>query len=316
MDVITAYLLGKLDEEIYMMQPAGFIRTGMKRNLVCRLLRSLYGLKQAARVWNQKVHAFLLKIGFVRSTADPCLYIDAKRSIYITIWVDDLLIVGKHGRDIAKIKAQLSGEFEMKDLGQLTHFLGMQISRHLNGTISIDQSGYIRQILERFGMEESKPVSTPFATGSRLTQNDGSPPADAKQYQAMVGSLMYAMLCTRPDLAYAVQQLSQFSSNPTNVHFQAAKRVFRYLQGTQTMGLVYAGKQNDGITERVKAYCDADYAMSEDRKSISGSLFTLGKSPISYQAKKQTTVAQSTVESEYAAMAHAIKELIWLQYLL
>jgi hypothetical protein len=318
MDVITAYLLGKLDEEIYMMQPEGFIRMGMKRNMVCRLLRSLYGLKQAARVWNLKIHAFLVKIGFIRSSADPCLYNDLKRNLYITIWVDDLLIVEKHEPDIANIKAQLSREFEMKDLGKLEHFLGMRISRHDSG-ISIDQNGYIRQILKRFGMEASKSVPTPFAAGPRLLSANHDTAAtpsttEIKQYQAMVGSLMYAMLCTRPDLAYAVQQLSQFNANPTNAHFQAAKRVFRYLQGTQTMGLAY-GKHND-ITEQVQCYCDADYAMDGDRKSISGNLFTLANSPISYQAKKQTTVAQSTVESEYAAMAHAAKEMIWLQYLL
>src|SRR5271170_3285508 len=148
---------------------------------------------------------------------------------------------------------------------------------------------------------------------------DASTPSESearniKLYQAMIGSVMYAMLCTRPDLAYTIQQLSQFNSNPTKAHFQAAKRAFRYLQGTQTMGVTY--KHNGGITERIQSYCDADYAMDDDRKSISGFVFLLAKSPVSWQAKKQTTVAQSTVESEYAAMAHAAKELIWLQYLL
>jgi hypothetical protein len=313
MDVITAYLLGKLDEEIYMMQPEGFVRLGMERNLICRLLRSIYSLKQAARVWNQKIYTFLIKIGFIRSSADLCLYLDVKCGIYITIWVDDLLIAGKNGRDIANVKAQLSGEFEMKDLGKLTHFLGMRISQ-VNGGITIDQNGYIRQILERFGMQDSKPVSTPIAAGSRLVpaSADQDDKTDIKQYQTMVGSLMYAMLYTRPDLAYAIQQLSQFSSNPTNAHLQAAKRVFRYLQGTQAMALVYSGKHIGPI----QSYCDADYAMDSDRKSISGCVSTLAGSPITWQAKKQTTVAQSTVESEYAAMAHAAKELIWLQYLL
>jgi Reverse transcriptase (RNA-dependent DNA polymerase) len=324
MDVITAYLLGKLDEEIYMTQPEGFVRLGMKRNMVCRLLRSLYGLKQAARVWNIKIHNFLVKIGFTRSSADPCLYVDLNRNLYITIWVDDLLIVGKHAIDIANVKTQLSAEFAMKDLGQLKHFLGMRISRNHNGDITIDQNGYIRQILERFGMEESKAVSTPFVTSTRLLSANHAPEnstefqadkADIKRYQTMVGSLMYAMLCTRPDLAYAIQQLSQFNSNPTNAHFQAAKRVFRYLQGTPTMGLAYSANTT-GATKQVQVYCDADYAMDGDRKSISGLLFTLAGSPISWQAKKQTTVAQSTVESEYAAMAHAAKEMIWLQYLL
>jgi hypothetical protein len=157
-----------------------------------------------------------------------------------------------------------------------------------------------------------------FATGSRLypaMTGSYANITDLKQYQGMVGSLTYAMLCTRPDLAYAIQQLSQFNSNPTNAHFQAAKRVFRYLQGTQTTGLLY-GKHNGEITKRVQGYCDADYAMDGDRKSISGFFFTLAGSPISWQAKKQTTVAQSTVKAEYAAMAHAAKGMIWLRYLL
>jgi hypothetical protein len=157
-------------------------------------------------------------------------------------------------------------------------------------------------------------MSTPITAGSRLVpaNADQDDNADIKHYQAMVGSLMYAMLCTCSDLAYAIQQLSQFNSKPTNAHFQAAKRVFRYLQGTQTMDLVYDKKHYD----RIQGHCDADYAADRDRKSISGSLFTLGGSPISWQAKKQTTVAHSTVESEYAAMAHAAKEMLWLQYLL
>ena len=142
--------------------------------------------------------------------------------------------------------------------------------------------------------------------GSRYAFNDG--------YQAMVGSLMYAMLCTRPDLVYAVQQLLRFNLNPVNTHFQAAKRVFRYLQGTQTTGLVYgSGKHN--ADNMIQGYCNADYAADGNRKSISRYVFTLTRSPISWQAKKQTTVTQSMVEAEYTSMAHAAKELIWLQYL-
>ena len=132
----------------------------------------------------------------------------------------------------------------------------------------------------------------------------------------MVSSLMYAMLCTCPDLAYTVQQLSQFNSNPTNVYFQVAKQVFQYLQGTQTMGLVYSNYGNTNITNVTQGYYNADYAVDGDRKSISRFVFTLGRSLISWQAKKQTMVTQSTVKSQYAAIAHATKELIWLQYLL
>ena len=292
MDVITTSLLGILDEEIYMVQPEGFVKTGMKRNLVCRILRSLYGLKQVACVWNQKIHAFLIKIGFVRSSADPSLYVDAKRNIYITIWVDDLLIAGQNRRDIANVKGQLAGEFEMKDLGELKHFLGMKISR-TNNKISIDRGGYICQVLERYEMSNSKPVSTPLAPGARLAKaSDLSSDVDSKLYQGIVGSNMYGMLCTSPDLAFPIEQLSQFSSNLANTHFQAGKRAMRYLQGTQTAGPSYNGE----ITGPIQGYCDADYGAAEDRKSISGYVFLLGCAPISRQAKKQTTVAQSTVE--------------------
>ena len=161
-------------------------------------------------------------------------------------------------------------------------------------------------------MSNSKPVSMPLAPGSRLAKATTAGDVNSKLYQGIVGSVMYGMLCTRPDLAFLIQQLSQFGSNPANTHFQVRKRAMRYLQGTQTTGPIYKGE----ITGPIQAYCDADYSAGEDRKSISGYIFLLAGAPISWQAKKQTTVAQSTVEAEYAAMAHAAKELIWLQHLL
>jgi hypothetical protein len=235
MDVITAFLLRKLDEEIFMAQPEGFERQGEKSKMVCRVLRSLYGLKQASRVWNIQLHEFLIKIGFKRSNADTCLYVNVELSIIIAIWVDDILIAGKSAVNIAKVKGQLAGAFRMKDLGQLAHFLGMRVTRTSDGGISIDQSMYVKDILTRFGMEDSKAVSTPLATGTKLirtTEETSSGDKSARDdvqplYRSIVGSLMYAMLCTRPDIAYAVQQLSQFASDPSTIHLQAAKRVLR-----------------------------------------------------------------------------------------
>jgi len=315
MDVITAFLLGKLDGEIFMMQPEGFERQGLKAKMVCRLLRSLYGLKQASRVWNMQLHEFRIKIGFRRSNADTCLYVNVGISIFIAIWVDDILIAGKDARNIAKVKKQLAGEFSMKDLGPIRHFLGMRVTR-TDGNISIDQSTYIKDILARFGMEDSKPVSTPLATGTKLTKNDANSAKNEIQplYQSIVGSLMYAMLCTKPDVAYTVQQLSQFASNPSSLHLQAAKRVLRYLQGTQESYLTY--RRDNGGTGTIQSYSDADFAAGEYRKSISGYIFILVGSPISWQAKKQSTIALSTAEAEYAALMHAAKEVIWLQNLL
>lgn len=321
MDVITAFLLGKLDEEIFMVQLEGFERQGAKGKMVCRLLRSIYGLKQASRVWNIQLHEFLIKIGFKRSNADTCLYVNAKLSIIIAIWVDDILIAGKSAQNIANVKKQLAGAFRMKDLGQLTHFLGMRVTRTPDGGISIDQSTYIKDILARFGMEDSKAVSTPLATGTKLIQTTMEDPSRSSDksardnvqplYQSIVGSLMYAMLCTRPDIAYAVQQLSQFGSDPSPIHLQAAKRVLRYLQGSQNTHLTY--KRDN---ETIQGYSDADWASDEDRKSISGYVFTLAGSSISWQAKKQSTIALSTAEAEYAALTQAAKEAIWLQNLL
>jgi len=199
---------------------------------VCKLKQSIYELKQASRVWNRKLHEYITRIGFKRSNADHCLYINEARHIYITIWVDDILIAG-NGKEIAIVKKQLAVEFEIKDLGEMKHFLGMRITRSDDG-IAIDQTMYIRHILERFGMSNSKPVSTPIAAGTRIIKADDSEIklADLKYFQAIVASAMWAMLCIRPDIASAVQQLSQVIAKPTETHLQVAKRVLRYLQGT------------------------------------------------------------------------------------
>src|SRR5579859_352070 len=152
----------------------------MKGKMVCKLLRSLYGLKQASRVWNIQLHEFLIKIGFKRSNADTCLYINTELGIVITIWVDDILIAGKSKQNIAKVKGQLAGAFRMKDLGQLNHFLGMRVTRTSDGGILIDQSTYTKDILARFGMEDSKAVYTPLATGTKLIRRTEDSPSGDK----------------------------------------------------------------------------------------------------------------------------------------
>ena len=238
-----------------------------------------FGIRRSMRFWSKST--------LFNPNADSCLYIDTKQNIYIMIWVDDLLIVGKNWRDIAAVKVQLAGEFEMKDLGELKHFLGMRITRNPNGRISTDQSGYIHQVLEWYGMLNSKPVSTPLAPGACLikaTKLDDRD-VDLKLYQGIVGSIMHGMLCTCPDLAFSIQQLSQFNSNPANMHFQAGKWAMRCLQGTQAAGPIYKGE----IMRPVQAYCDVDYGAGEDRKSISSYIFLLAGASISWQAKKQTS---------------------------
>jgi hypothetical protein len=295
-----------------MEQPKGFI---IDENLVCLLLKSLYGLKQAPRVWNQKIHRYLKDIGFTQTHADHCVYINQMTGIILAIWVDDLIIFGREMESINQLKKDLWAEFEMKDLGELKYFLGIKVTRNRQARqITIDQSTYIRMVLERFGMQDCNPAYTPMATGVKLEQAAVEDIlVDERQYQSIVGSLMYAMLCTRPDLAYAISQLSQFNAKPTSKHEAAAKRVLRYLKGTTDLGITYE-KDKNGLS--LEGYSDADWEANEDRKSISGYIFMFNGGIISWQSKKQPTVTLSTTESEYMALLQAIKELIWIQRLL
>jgi hypothetical protein len=310
MDVVTAFLAGELEEEIFMEQPEGFEVGNKEDDLVCRLRRSLYGLKQAPRVWNQRIRLFLKSIGFDQTYSDPCVYINKETDIIIAMWVDDLIIFGKDMVSINNLKVQLNEEYEMKDLGELKYFLGIQVHRDRERKIiHINQSGYNRTILERYGMQNSKPASTPLATSARLVKATITDIlTDQRGYQSIVGSIMYAMLATRPDLAQSIQQISQFSQNPTKTHEKAAKQALRYINGTIDEGITYNG--NLGL--RLKAWSDASWGGEEGRKSVSGFVFTLAGGAITYSSKKQGSVALSTTESEYMALLHALKELIWL----
>ena len=311
MDVVTAFLANLLEEEIYMEQPEGFTDGTDK---VCKLERSIYGLKQSARLWNKRLDARLKEIGFDQTHSDHCVYINKSTGVIVAIWVDDLIIFGKDSVGVDLLKRQLSEAFDMKDMGKLQYFLGIQVHRdRKNRLIQIHQRGYTNIILKRFGMENSAPVSTPMATGTKLCKStDESTPADQKQYQSNVGSQMYDMLCTRPDLAYTISQISQFSTNPSTIHETAAKRSLRYLNGTRNFGITYDGSK--GLV--LETYCDADYGGGEDRKSISGLLVNLCGGAIVWGSKKQTSTAVSSTESEYMALLLAAKESIWIQQLL
>jgi hypothetical protein len=306
MDVTSAFLLAPLSDEVYMEQPQGF-NDGTGR--VCRLLKSVYGLKQAPRVWYENLTTYLLKISFERLESDHCVFINRTTFAIIAVWVDDLIILGRNLVDVGQIKRQLSWKFQMKDLGELRHFLGIQVERdRKNRTLTIHQETYLRTILHRFGMSDCKPVSTPLPPGTKLVKATNEDRLiDPKLYQSIVGSLMYAMVSTRPDIAFAVQQLSQFCNKPTATHYQEAKRCLRYLKGTLTAGLTYYGDDS----EYAIGFCDADHGAGEDRKSIMGYLFLMKGGAISWQAKKQSTVAISSTEAEYGALTQASKEFLW-----
>ncbi|KAJ0726248.1 putative RNA-directed DNA polymerase [Helianthus annuus] len=319
LDVKTAFLHGDLNEDIYMAQPEGFKVVG-KENWVCKLKKSLYGLKQAPRQWYMKFDNFMERSGYKRCQMDHCCYLKKFSNSYIILllYVDDMLIAGSDMKEISRLKKQMSKEFEMKDLGPAKQILGMSITRSKkDGSVTLSQEKYIGKVLERFGMnsEKTKPRNTPLGSHLKLTKEQCPRTEEEKAdmarvpYASAVGSLMYAMVCTRPDIAHAVGVVSRFMSNPGREHWEAVKWVLRYLKGTSKMGMRFKGK--DVV---LKGYTDADLGGCKDTfKSTTGYVFTAGGTAVSWMSKLQKSVALSTTEAEYMAVAEASKELVWLK---
>ena len=317
-DVKTAYLNAPIDHTIYVSQPKGFEQFDENGNkLVLKLNRSLYGLKQSGRLWNMLLHDFLISMGFTQSISDYCVYVinQNESKVILILWVDDIILATSSEITANKIKTSLSNRFKMKDFGQISNFLGIkfQISENF---ITLDQSEYVEKMLLRFGMLEAHERSIPCdLSTAKLDFNDDSPLLEnVKLYQEIVGSLIYLVTCTRPDIAYVVSILAQSMSKPTMAHLKLAKFVLRYLKGTKFHGLIYRKCTPIDII----GYTDASWANGMDRKSISGYCFMMHKnsSLISWKTKKQSVVALSTCESEYIGMAFAIQEAVFLQNLL
>jgi hypothetical protein len=316
MDVNTAFFYSSLDEIVYVEQPEGFTVPG-KEDYVCLLRKALYGLKQSPRTWFHVIAEVLTDFDFKQSESDPCIWIHKNKRgelTYIALYVDDLIIAGKNEAEIATIKQRLSERFEMKDLGIAKKFLGMEIEYGSDGSIKIHQNQYIQQLLERHGMGECNPVTTPLDTSVKLTSinAESEAAADPQEYASIVGGLTFAAYVTRPDIACAVGQLSQFLNKPSSTHMLAAKRVLRYLQGTSTLGITYRPPPL-----RLQGYSDANWAGDIDtRRSTTGYIVMLNNGAIAWKSRRQPTVALSTMESEYMALTDATKELKWVRMLL
>ena len=320
LDVKTAFLHGDLDEQIYMHQPEGFVVPG-KEDHVCLLKKSLYGLKQSPRQWYKRFDSFMQNIGFRRSSYDNCVYfkrLSDGTSMYLLLYVDDMLVAASNMIEIKKVKKQLSSEFDMKDLGAAKRILGIEIIRDRpNGKLYLSQRAFTEKVLSRFGMQKARPVFTPLAAHFKLSA-DLCPKTDKDinhmsqiPYSSAVGSIMYLMVCIRPDIAQAVSVVSRYLANPGKQHWEAVKWILRYLVGTMDACLEY-GKGN----EKLAGFVDSDYAGDLDkRRSLTGYVFTLGGCAISWKATLQSTIAQSTTEAEYMAIAEAVKEAIWLKSL-
>ena len=274
MNVKTAFLYGNVEEDIYVEQPHHF-NDGTGR--VCKLNKALYGLKQSLRVWYETLSAFLLERGYQSLTAN--LNVFAKDGTLVAIYVDDLSITGSKKDNIKQLKKDLAKRFEMTDLGSVAYYLGMEITRdRANRTLSLNQTAYINNILKNHGMIDAKSALPPMNANSSLTAAPEGYEAIAalrKEYQSAVGSLMYVMLGTRPDIAYAISVVSRYGFNPDNSHWAAVQRIFRYLKHTVNMKLTYRGP-----IERLTGYTDSDWAGDKNfRRSISGYIFNVGSAP-------------------------------------
>lgn len=314
LDIKTAFLNGELEETVYVTQPPGYEESGPGYS--CRLNKALYGLKQAPRAWHLTLKERLEAMGFTESSADPGLFIKASgtpAAIYLLVYVDDIIITTIDGPGLAETKAAIMAEYDARDLGEATFFLGMDILRDRNQrTIKLAQARLTADLLAKFGMAEAKPASTPLGTNTKLTA-DGEPlDVTTYGYAQLVGSLMYLSICTRPDISQAVGALARYMANPSVAHWQAAKTVLRYLAGTADYGITF------GVgTPGLEAYCDADYAGNTDnRRSTTGYVFILHGGAITWCSRQQPTVAASTTEAEYMAAAAATKEALWLRKLL
>jgi transposase InsO family protein len=319
-DFNGAYLNGELDdgEEIYMQPPPGY-ESGAA-GTVKRLHKSLYGLKQAGRKWYDALCRVLTDLGFEVSQADPGVFHARVEGhiLILAVHVDDCAMTGSSGELIAQYKQKFHSCYALTDLGPLHWLLGIKVTRDRAArTISLSQASYIDSIISRFSLSDARPYQIPMTPSVTLSKRDV--PSNASEashmsrvpYREAIGSLMYASVATRPDITFAVSTLSQFLENPGEIHWEACKRVFRYLAGTKDLALTYGGERHDLV-----GFTDADGASQEHRHAISGHVFLIDGGAISWSSRKQELVTLSTAEAEYVAATHAAKEAIWLRRLL
>ncbi|GJS02646.1 putative ribonuclease H-like domain-containing protein [Tanacetum coccineum] len=300
MDIKSTFLYGKIDEEVYVSQPSGFVDPKFPKK-VYKVVKALYGLYQAPRAWYATLSTFLLKSRYRRGTIDKTLFIknDKNDIMLVQVYVDDIIFGSTKRYWCDEFEALLKSRFQMRSMGELTFFLGLQVKQKEDG-IFISQDKYVAEILKKFDFTCVKTTSTPIETQKPLTKDEESADVDVHLYRSMIGSLMY-LTASRPDIMFVVCACSRFQVTPTTSHLNVVKIIFRYLKGKPKLCLWYPKVSSFDL----EAYSDSDYARANlDRKSTTGGCQFPGRRLISWQCKKQTIVATSTIEAEYVAAAN------------
>ncbi|KAL1488506.1 hypothetical protein ABEB36_014972 [Hypothenemus hampei] len=313
-DIKTAFLNGKLNEDIYMKPPEG-LKLNKDQNLVCLLQKSLYGLKQSSRCWNNTFTNFLHSYGFRSTDADPCVFVGRIKNniLLLVLYVDDGLIMSKEKNAIMDVISNLKQRFEIT-FSEPQSFVGIEILKNDDGSIFINQESYTRRIIKQYNMEQANPSKTPEDAHTNLfKENDVLILEKGIPFRQIIGSLMFLAVTTRPDIAHAVGVLSRFLDKYTYQHWNAAKRIIRYLIGTVNHGIFYKSISNVNLI----GYSDADYGNDMiTRRSTTGYLCEINESPVSWCSKRQSVVSLSTMESEYMAATQLTKQIIWLRRLI
>lgn len=309
MDVKSAFLNGELEEEVYLEQPPGFIDPELV-DFVYLLFKSVYGLRQSPRCWYETLSVFLIESGFTRGVIDKTLFYKNVKNdlILVQVYVDDIIFGSSNERLCEKFAKLMQDKYEMSMMGELSFFLGLQISQRKDG-IFICQSKYVRDLLKKYNLEDASAAKTPMATATKLDEDKTGKPVDITSYRGMIGSLLY-LTASRPDIMFATCLCARFQADPRESHLITVKRIFRYLKGTPNLGIWYPRDTGFNLI----GYTDSDYAGCRiDRKSTSGACQFLGRRLVSWQSKKQHTVSTSTAEAEYIAAGSCVAQILWMR---
>ena len=309
MDVKSAFLNGELEEEVYVEQPPGFEDSEFSE-FVYFLFKAHYGLKQAPRTWYDTLSEFLLKNGFTRGIIDKTLFFKMHKNdmILVQVYVDDIIFGSTNDQLCSRFAKLMQSKYEMSMMGELTYFLGLQVSQRNDG-IFICQFKYLRDLLKKYGLEDASTAKTPMATATKLDQDDPGKTVDITSYRGMIGSLLY-LTASRPDIMFSTFLCARFQANPKESHLIAVKRIFKYLKGTPNLGIWYP----KGTCFDLIGYTDSDFARCKiDRKSTSGSCQFLRRRLVSWHSKKQHSVSNSTAEAEYIAAGSCCAQILWIR---